>query len=258
MLEIDLKNRVALVLGGSRGIGAAITECLCSAGAYTVFTHTGKPRNKERISSLLARIAKAGGSARAEILDARDSAGTTALVDRIVAAQKKIEVLVANVGQNVARPAGEVSDGDWRDAIEINLSAAFYGVRAVLPHMLKARYGRIILVGSSAVYDGGGGDIGYASAKAGLTGMMQYLNKAHARDGVITNIVHPCVIDTDLLRERYADEATREKLAAQIPVGRLGTPEDIGALVAYLASPRGDYVCGQAILADGGRTLFGK
>ena len=96
----------------------------------------------------------------------------------------------------------------------------------------------------------------YAAAKAGLTGLMTYLCKTHARKGILTNIVHPCVIETDLLRDRYPDEAARVRLAAGIPAGRLGKPDDIAGLVAYLASPWGDYICGQAILVDGGRTLF--
>ncbi len=96
----------------------------------------------------------------------------------------------------------------------------------------------------------------YAAAKAGLHGMMSYLSKTYTRRGIVTNLVHPCVIETELLRQRYADDAAKARLAAQIPVGRLGQPEDIAGLVAYLASSWGDYICGQAILVDGGRTLY--
>lgn len=103
---------------------------------------------------------------------------------------------------------------------------------------------------------GGRGAIDYAAAKAGLHGMMVYLNRNHARKGVLTNLVHPCVIETELFRERYNTEDQRAELASTVPVGRLGMPSDIADLVAFLASPFGDFICGQAILVDGGRTFF--
>ena len=256
MLKTDLEGKTALVLGGSRGIGAGITEMLCRAGASTVFTHTGNPKHQGRIESLLARVQEEGGEARSVACDALDAEKTALVANQIVDEHGRVDILVANVGQNLARPAEEATDQQWRQFIDMNLSTAFYGVRAVLPHMVKARFGRIILIGSSAVYDGGGGAIDYAAAKAGLAGMMRYLVKSYARKGVLTNVVHPCVIDTDLLRERYDDDQKRGQLAAQVPAGRLGRPEDIAALVAYLASRWGDFICGQEILIDGGRTFF--
>ncbi|HUT74632.1 MAG TPA: SDR family NAD(P)-dependent oxidoreductase [Armatimonadota bacterium] len=255
MLAIDLCGRTALVTGGSRGIGAAVSEALCAAGAVVVFTHTGSPAHQGQREELLARIRKQGGSAEAVALDACDAGGTAALVQEVVERHGALDVLVCNVGRNLPRPAESVSDAEWMASIDINLTCAFYAVRAVLPHMVKAGRGRIILIGSSAAYDGGGGAIDYAAAKAGLNGMMLYLVKNYARRGIVTNTIHPCVIETDLLRERYSSAEAVRELVSQIPVGRLGKPEDIGGLVAYLASPWGDYVCGQSILVDGGRTL---
>ena len=113
-----------------------------------------------------------------------------------------------------------------------------------------------LVIGSSAVYDGGGGAVGYAAAKAGLDGMVVYLTRNYARKGILANVIHPCVIDTELLRQRYSDEEKLRNLTAQIPAGRLGTPQDVAGLVAYLASSWGDYICGQSFLVDGGRTLF--
>jgi 3-oxoacyl-[acyl-carrier protein] reductase len=256
MLTIDLTGKVALVAGGLRGIGAGITEALCRAGAAVVFTHTGKPGSEKTVADLLARVSKEGGSVKAVVLDACDSAKTKELANKIVAEYGKIDILVFNVGRNIAKPAEEVPDEEWNRSLELNLSAAFYAVKAVLPYMIKAHYGRIILIGSSAVVDGGGGAVDYAAAKAGLTGMMLYLTKNYTRKGILTNIIHPCVIDTDLLRKRYSTDEARKKLAGQIPAGRLGTPEDIAGMVAYLASSRGDYIAGQSFLLDGGRTLF--
>ena len=258
MLTIDLADRVALVVGGSRGIGGAITECLCAAGANTVFTHRGNPDRRRAVMELSARVAHAGGETEAVALMATDAEATTALVNRMVEHRGKIDILVANVGRNLARPAEQIDDAEWQQLVDLNLGSAFYAVRAVLPHMVRAGHGRIILVGSSAVYDGGGGAIDYAAAKAGLVGMMKYLCKAFARKGVLTNVVHPCVIETDLLMERYADPERRQALVAQVPVGRLGRPEDVAGLVTYLASSWGDFICGQEILVDGGRTVFGR
>ncbi|MFH1616417.1 MAG: SDR family oxidoreductase [Planctomycetota bacterium] len=258
MLSIDLRNNIALVIGGSRGIGASVSKCLSTAGAAVVFTHTGNPKYRQRVETLVKKLEEQGNFIKAEALDARDSAKTTLLVERIIKEHGRIDVLVCNAGQNLARPAEDVTDQQWKEVIEINLSTAFYAVRAVLPYMMKAGYGRIILIGSSAVYDGGGGAIDYAAAKAGLSGMMMYLNKQYAAKGILTNVVHPCVIETDLLKERYSDENKRKQLIAQVPAGRLGKAEDIGGLVAYLASAWGDFICGQDILVDGGRTFFGE
>ncbi len=256
MLTIDLHQKVALVLGGSRGIGEATTRCLYRAGAITFFTHTGNPNYREHVDTLCSTLRKEGGTVQAAAVDACNSSETTALVDRIILEQKKIDILVCNVGQNVARPAETVSDAEWRHYLDLNLTSAFYGVRAALPHMIKAHFGRIILIGSSAVVDGGGGAIDYAAAKAGLDGMMLYLCKQYTRQGILTNIIHPCLIDTDLLRNRYSPEEQQKKLLPQVPAGRLGTPQDIAGMVTYLASSWGDYICGQSILIDGGRTLF--
>jgi len=256
MLSIDLAGKVVLVVGGSRGIGGGIVECLCEAGAATVFTHTGATHRQAAVDALVARIAAAGGHAEAVALDACDAAGTTALAERIASQHGGLHLLVHNAGRNLARPAEQVTDEEWREFIDVNLTSAFNAVRAALPPMLKAGYGRIILIGSSVAYDGGGGAIDYAAAKAGLAGMMKYLTRNYARKGILTNVVHPCVIETDLLLERYADPEKKKGLLAQVPVGRLGRPRDIAGLVAYLASEWGDFICGREILVDGGRTAF--
>lgn len=256
MLTIDLAGRIALVVGGSRGIGAAVTEALAEAGAFVNFTHTGNPQGRSQVEGLLARIRGKGGQAVEVPLDARDAVGTTALVDGMAKRFGKIEIVVPNVGANVPRPAEDLTHDKWQHSLDLNLTSAFNCVHAVLPHMVRARYGRIIFIGSSALYSGGGGAIDYAAGKAGLTGMMMYLAKEYTRKGIVANIIHPGLIDTDLLRARYSHEADRAKLLSQVPVGRLGRPEDVAGMVAFLASPRGDYICAQSILVDGGRTFF--
>lgn len=258
MLKIDLTGKTALVLGGSRGIGAGITEALCSAGAYTIFTHTGNPKNRDRIHTLVEAIKDKGGKVREAAADACNSGETDAIVTEIVEETGRLDILVCNVGKNAARTPDAIPDLEWKEFIDINLTSSFYGVRAALKQMEVQHYGRIILIGSSAVYDGGGGAIDYAAAKAAMSGMMKYLCRAYVKKGILTNIVHPCVIETDLLKERYGDPDKKQALLDQIPVGRLGRPEDIAGLTAFLASSWGDYICGQEILADGGRTLYNK
>ena len=256
MLKIDLTGKIALVTGGSRGIGGKITETLCFAGASVFFTHTGNPSYQKHLGVFQKKIKDAGGFAEPAALDATNSAGTTDLVESIIGKHGKLDILVCNAGRNFAQPAESLSDQEWRKFLDLSLSSAFYAIRAVLPRMIAAKHGRIILIGSSTVYDGGGGAIDYAAAKSGLTGMMMYLNKTYGRKGILTNIIHPCVIETDLLRERYKTQEARNKLIAQIPAGRLGKPEDIAGLVAYLASSWGNFICGQSILVDGGRILW--
>jgi NAD(P)-dependent dehydrogenase (short-subunit alcohol dehydrogenase family) len=208
------------------------------------------------VQSLVEEIGELGGEAREVALDALDPGGTTDLVNRIVQEQGRLDIAVLNVGRNEERRVEEMTDEEWRHFLDLNLTSAFYGVRAAVPHMVRQRYGRIILIGSSAAYDGGGGAVDYAAAKAGLSGVMRYLCKTYTRSGINANIVHPCVIDTELVRERYPSAEAWKKLESQIPVGRAGTPEDIGGMVTFLASSWGDYITGQEILLDGGRTLW--
>jgi 3-oxoacyl-[acyl-carrier protein] reductase len=258
MLSIDLSGRTALVVGGGRGIGASIVEHLCRAGAFTVFTHTGNPQHASRVEALLDSIRREGGAARGEAVDARVGSAMRALADRLASERGAIDIVVCNAGLNRERRADVETDAEWEDGISRNLGSAYNGVRAALPHMRARGSGRIILIGSSAVHDGGGGAMDYAAAKAALSGMMAYLCRNYLRHGILTNVVHPCVIETDLLAVRYPDSAAKAKLAAQVPVGRLGKPSDIAGLVAFLASSWGDFICGQEIMADGGRTLFSR
>lgn len=256
MVTIDLSGKTILVIGGSRGIGEGITRLLCDAGAHVVFTWTGRPDVAPQVEALAAGIRSGGGSVQPEAVDARDFPATRDLVQGIERKRGGIHALVCNVGKNTARPADALSPDQWAEGLALNLDSAFFAVRAVLPGMLTGRGGRIILIGSSAVMDGGGGAIDYAAAKAALGGVMAYLCRTYARRGILTNIVHPCVIETELLRERYAEPAARQKLLDQIPAGRFGRPADVAGMVAFLASHWGDYITGQEILLDGGRTLF--
>ncbi|MDP6776139.1 MAG: SDR family NAD(P)-dependent oxidoreductase [Candidatus Latescibacteria bacterium] len=256
MLSIDLSGKVALILGGSRGIGGGITETFARAGASVFFTHTDNPKYRDRLDATFRSLKEDGCDVLGVVSDACKPEEATRTVDQVLGEKGAIHVLVVNVGQNRVRPAEEKSDAEWLDMIHINLSSAFYGVRAVLPPMLDAGRGKIILIGSSVVFDGGGGAIDYASAKAGMVGMMGYLVRNYARKGIATNVIHPCVVETDLLRERYDTEEKKQGLISQVPIGRLSQPKDVAGLAAFLASEWGDFICGQDLLVDGGRTFY--
>ncbi|MCX7824505.1 MAG: SDR family NAD(P)-dependent oxidoreductase, partial [Verrucomicrobiae bacterium] len=167
MLTIDLSGKTALVVGGSRGVGAGVVEAFARAGATTVFTHTGNPRYAAQLVDFVERLRAEGCRLEAVVADACRPEAAEQVVQRILAQHGRLDALVANVGQNLARPAEETTTESWAQFIEINLSSAFYAVRAALPVMLRAGGGSIIFIGSSAVFDGGGGAIDYAAGKAG-------------------------------------------------------------------------------------------
>ena len=257
MLAIDLTGKTALVIGGSRGIGGAISLSLAESGAKTGFTHTGNPKYKKAVHDLLEKMRKSSGWAKDYAVSASDAEGTEKVIGDFAAEAGRIDILVFNAGVCIPRPVEDTPVDEWQKVIDLNLSGAFYAVRAAMPFMLGQGRGRIIFIGSSAAYDGGGGSISYAASKVGIAGMNAYLARNYSKKGITSNVVHPCVIDTDMLRIRYNTEELRKKLARGIPVGRLGKPEDISNFVAYLASDMADYITGQQFLIDGGRTLYG-
>ena len=256
MLTIDLAGRKALVTGGARGIGAGIVRALAECGASVAFTHLGTERGKAAADMLVAELAAKGRQVLNFTAAAEDMGAMSAIVSEAAETMAGLDIVVPNVGMNWVAPLDTLDLEGWRRALDLNLTASFVAVKAALPWLLKAGRADIVLIGSSAVYDGGGGGAHYAAAKAGLDGLMRALMREVGRKGVRINMVHPCVVDTDLLRERYDSEEKRARLIAQVPVGRLGRPEDIGGLVAYLCSDLGSFICGQPILVDGGRTLY--
>ncbi len=256
MLSIDLAGRKALVTGGARGIGAAVVRALAGCGAGVCFTHLGSERGREAARSLVDELDARGCRVLCYEAAAEDAAAMDRVAHEAAQALGGLDIVVPNVGLNWVAPVELLDLAGWQRALDLNLTASFIAVKAALPWLLQAARGDIVLIGSSAALDGGGGGAHYAAAKAGLEGLMAGLMRELPRKGIHINTVHPCVIDTDLLRQRYDDEPKRARLAAQVPVGRLGRPEDIGALVAYLCSDLGGFICGQSILVDGGRTLW--
>ena len=256
MLAIDLTGRKALVTGGARGIGAGIVQVLVECGASVCFTHLGSERGTNAAEQLVAEINATREWVFRFVAAAEDMEAMVHVASEAADKMGGMDIVVPNVGLNWIAPFDVLDVKGWQRALDLNLTASFIAVKAALPWLLTAERADIVLIGSSGVVDGGGGGAHYAAAKAGLEGMMVALMRELPRKGIRINTVHPCVVDTALLRQRYDDEEKRARLAAQVPVGRLAKPADIGALVAYLCSDLGSFICGQSILVDGGRTLW--
>jgi 3-oxoacyl-[acyl-carrier protein] reductase len=256
MLTIDLAGRRALVTGGARGIGAGIVRALAESGASVVFTHLGSERGVRAAQSLIQELAVRGTHVAGLVAMAQDAEAMGRAVAEAASRMGGLDIVAPNVGMNWVAPLEDLDLAGWQRALDVNLTSSFIAVKTALPWLLQAQRGDIVLIGSSAAIDGGGGGVHYAASKAAIEGLMRALMRELPRRGIHINTVHPCVVDTDLLRERYDDEQERARLVAQVPLGRLAQPQDIGALVAYLCSDLGSFICGQSILVDGGRTLW--
>jgi 3-oxoacyl-[acyl-carrier protein] reductase len=234
----------ALVTGASRGIGAAIARRLAEDGWAVVGTATST-RGAKAIS---AALADAGG--RGAVLDVTDSASVQAALESIQGREGTIEVLVNNAGITRDNLLMRMKDEEWDSIIETNLSAAARLTQRVLRGMMKARRGRIILIGSVVGSTGNPGQTNYAAAKAGLAGFARALAREVGSRNITVNTVAPGFIDTDMTKE--LPEATRAKLLEGIPLGRLGQPEEVAAAVSFLASPASGYITGETLHVNGG------
>jgi 3-oxoacyl-[acyl-carrier protein] reductase len=232
-----LAGKLALVTGASRGIGHAIAGQLLKDGAKVVGTSTS--------AEGAARVPGIGN-----VLDVRDAAQCDALIDQIQKEHGDIAILVNNAGITRDNLALRMKDADWDAVLETNLRAVFRLSRAVMRGMMKARWGRIINITSVVGASGNPGQANYAAAKAAVVGMTKSLARELGSRNITVNCVAPGFIDTDMTRA--LSEEQRKALLERIPLGRLGTPQDVAAAVAYLASPGGDYVTGAVLHVNGG------
>jgi 3-oxoacyl-[acyl-carrier protein] reductase len=244
-VTIDLAGRVALVTGASRGIGRAVALTLARAGARVVAAARGA--NAEATASA---IAAAGGEALAVSADITRPAEVEAMVRAALERFGRLDILVNNAGIARDQLLLRMTRDDWDAVLETNLTAAFTCAQAVLRPMLKARYGRIVLVSSVVGQMGNAGQTNYAASKAGLIGFAKALAREVASRHITVNVVAPGLIDTDMTRALTAD--AREAWESRIPLGRLGTPEDVAAAVCFLASDGAAYITGQVVAVNGG------
>ena len=242
----DMGGEIALVTGASRGIGRAIALALGRRGATVVGTATSES-GAENISNYLKENGIAGQGA---VLDVTRQEAVEALLGALSGALGAPSILVNNAGITRDGLLLRMKEEDWDVILDTNLKSAYRMSRACLRAMTKARHGRIISIGSVVGSMGNAGQSNYAAAKAGLVGFSRALAREVAGRGVTVNVVAPGFIETDMTRA--LPEAQREALAGQIPLGRLGRPEDVAEAVAYLASPGAAYVTGAVLHVNGG------
>ncbi len=243
----ELEGRVALVTGGSRGIGAACALALADAGANVVISYGS---NADAAKDTVGRIEAAGGKASAVQFDVKDPDAAKAAVAEIVKSQGGLHVLVANAGISIDGLMMRVKDDDLEKLYRTNVFGAFYCARAASRPMMKAKWGRIIFMGSVVGETGNAGQSAYAGTKAALEGMAKSIARELASRSVTANVVTPGFIATDMTNAM--PDAAKDATVAAIPMGRIGDPEDIAEAVRFLASDRAKYITGQVLGVNGG------
>jgi 3-oxoacyl-[acyl-carrier protein] reductase len=248
MGTISLGGKVALVTGGSRGIGRAVAERLGGAGAAVAILG----RDEARAREAAARLASAG-RAMAVTADVADATQVERAVEAVERELGPIDILVNNAGLTRDGILVRMSEADWDAVLDANLKGAFTATKLVTRGMMKRRYGRVINITSVVGLTGNKGQANYAASKAGLIGFTKAVAKELASRNVLVNAVAPGFIDTDMTKA--LPEAARAALEERIPLGRLGDPGDVAAAVLFLASDMAGYITGHVLVVDGGMIM---
>jgi NAD(P)-dependent dehydrogenase (short-subunit alcohol dehydrogenase family) len=249
MRELDGKN--IIVTGASSGIGAGTAVVLARHGANVAVNHRNSPEKAEAVAK---RIREQGCKALVVQADVTDKQQVELMVDQVIKEWQCIDALVNNVGHAYYKRIEEIGPEDWYLSVDVNLTSQLYCLKAVLPHMIARGHGQIILLSSISAQRGSpSGDIAYTACKAGIIAMAKTLARIHAREGITVNSVAPGIIDAGLTDIMSPERRAQAALA--IPLGRLGTAEEVGEVIAFLASERASYVTGQVIAVNGGLYL---
>ena len=245
-VRIDLSGRTALVTGSTRGIGRAIAESLANSGARVAVVGRD-PARAEEVAAAIAPTAKGFAA------DVSDVSSVVTLVESVEKSFGQIDILVNNAGLTRDNILFRIKDDDWDTVLDANLRGAFVAIRAAGRGMMKRRWGRIINIASIVGLTGNKGQANYAASKAGLIGLTKSVAKELGSRNILVNAVAPGFIETDMTAA-MAPEA-RAALSAQIPLERLGTPQDIAGTVTFLASDHAAYITGQVFVVDGGMLM---
>jgi 3-oxoacyl-[acyl-carrier protein] reductase len=244
-MRLDLSNRVALVTGSTRGIGRGIAGTLAECGARVAVVGRELARSEA--------VAEEIGEARGFAADVSDPASVAKLVADVEAAFGSVDVLVNNAGLTRDNLLMRLKDEDWDAVLDANLRGPFAAIRAASRGMMKRRWGRIVNVASIVGIIGNKGQANYAASKAGLIGLTKSVAKELASRNILANAVAPGFIETDMTAAMTPE--ARSALTGQIPLERLGTPQDVAGIVAFLASDHAAYITGQVFVVDGGMVM---
>ena len=241
------RDQVALVTGGSRGIGRATAELLAAAGVKVAITYKSR---KPEADHFVEEVSRGGGKALAIQADFGDSGAPAVAVEAVVKEFGRLDILVNNAGLTRDTLVMRMSEADWDIVLQTNLKAAFLASKAALRPMLKQKYGRIVNVSSLAGVAGNAGQANYSASKAGLIGLTKAMAKEVGSRNITVNAVAPGFIETELIGGLPAELLERARQAAAIP--RIGTPADVAPAIVFLASPQAGYITGQVLGIDGG------
>lgn len=244
---MSLQGKVAVVTGGSRGIGRAVSLRLGGMGALVVVNYVSRPDAAEETA---AAIRAAGGQAEICAFNVADTAATEAAFQKILADHGRIDILINNAGITRDGLMVKMKEAQWDEVLDTNLKGAFTCLKAVSRTMMKQRWGRVVNISSVIGFAGNAGQLNYAAAKAGLVGLTRSAARELASRNITVNGVAPGYIVTDMTRD--LSEEINEKIRAEIPLGLLGEAEDVAGAVAYLVSEDGRYLTGQFIHVNGG------
>ena len=247
---MELENRVALVTGGSRGIGRATALKLAALGARVGVNYQS---NASAAAEVVDQIISLGGEAIALPGDVSSQEAVQAFTNQVIQKWGKIDILVNNAGIIRDTLILRMSDADWSAVIDTNLKGAFYCIKAAVRTMMKQRWGRIVTISSVSGILGNPGQANYSAAKAGLIALTKTTAREFASRGITANAVAPGFISTDITSGMSQD--VKDGLLKQIPLERFGRPEDVAEVVAFLASERAAYITGEVIKVDGGLAM---
>ena len=245
-----MARRLALVTGGSRGIGRAIALALGKNGCDVAVNYNA---SAEAAEALCGELAALGARASAFRADVSDRSQVEALFKAVEAGMGPVEILVNNAGITRDNLLMRMKSEDWDAVLAANLNSAFYCTQSAIRGMAKARWGRVVSIASVVGLVGNAGQANYSASKAGLIGFSRSVAREYAARGVTVNVVAPGFIGTDMTG--VLKEQVREAILGQIPLGRMGAPEDVARAVAFFASEESSYVTGQVLAVDGGMTM---
>ena len=251
MAFFDLAGQTAIVTGGAQGIGEGIVHRLANAGTQVAVAD----KSFDGARAVAEQLQSKGLKGFPVAVDVADRTSVEAMVEEVLARGEKVDVLVNNAGvAGRAAPVWEQGDEDWQRVLDVNLTGVFFCCRAVLPHMIRRDYGRVVNIASLAGKEGNPNMVAYSATKAGVIAMSKSMAKEVATNDICVNAVTPTVIRTPILSQLTEDQV--EYMISRIPRGRTGTVEEVAAVVHFLASPDCSFVTGQCYDVSGGRATY--